>query len=391
MKLKTNILLFYAINFFLSCVFLIPIWYFFFVNYLNFWLGTAILINTISWLFTILFEVHSWAWADRFWRKKIYILWLISGIIGFSFYLWATNVYLFFISAFFLWLCYALTSWNLEALIHDSLEQEGKLKEYGKIQSNQYISLFTWKALSSLLAWYLFFYNEFYPIIATIICYLIAIILVWFINSPKQILSQETNDFSHIKKGLIYLLEQKKMLFMIIFLWFLFSWFGNIYWFTYQPYLEKIGLHIKDIGIIYFFISIFSAFWSYIIKKIQEKIAPFSLLTIMFLWLIIVSILFSIFDNLLWLFPIALLSILFGFIMILGNIYLIELSPKTHKSTILSIFSFAWSIWYFLFWSIAWYMVEVFTLKKVYIVLPFLISFIFIIWVLYYKKIDRKT
>lgn len=391
MKLKTNILLFYAINFFLSCIFLIPIWYFFFVNYLNFWLGNAILINTISWLFTTLFEVHSWWWADRFWRKKVYILWLLSGIIGFSFYLWAWELYLFFISAFFIGFCYALTSWNLEALIHDSLEEEWKLKEYGKIQSNQYISLFTWKALSSLFAWYLFFHNEMYPIIATIICYIIAIILIWFIDSPKQILSQETSDFSHIKKGLLYLIEKKKMLFIIVFLWFLLSWIGNIYWFTYQPYLEQIGLHIKDIGIVYFFISIFSAFWSYIIKKLQEIFSPFLLLTFMFFWIIIISFMFRIFDNLLWLIPIILLAIISGFIMILGNTYLIELSPKTHKSTILSIFSFASSIWYFLFWSISGYMVELFTLKIVYKFLPFLILFIWGIWLLYYKKIDRKT
>jgi len=155
MKLKQNILLFYVINFFQACVFLIPIWYFFFVNYLNFWISNAILINTISWLVTLLFEIHSWWWADRFWRKKIYIFWILFNIIWFSSYLWAWEVYLFLISAFFLWIWYSFTSWNLEALIHDNLEEEWNLKDYHYIQSNQYIIWFTWRALSSLLAWYL--------------------------------------------------------------------------------------------------------------------------------------------------------------------------------------------------------------------------------------------
>lgn len=175
LQTKRNIILFYLIIFFQSCVFIIPIRYFFFVNYLNFWIWNAILINTISWLFTLIFEVHSWSWADRLWRKKIYLLWLMFTFFGFSFHLWATDVYLFLISAFFIGSWYAFTSWNLEALIHDDLDLQWKESEYHKIQSNQYIILFIWRALSSLIAWYLYFYNEFLPITATIVCYLIAI------------------------------------------------------------------------------------------------------------------------------------------------------------------------------------------------------------------------
>ncbi|MDD4152001.1 MAG: MFS transporter [Candidatus Gracilibacteria bacterium] len=358
---------------------------------MHFGVGNAILINTISGLITLLFEVHSGGWADRFGRKKVFIFGLLSGIIGFSFYLWTTQVYLFLISAFFLGVGYALSSGTLEALIHDNLEGEGKVKEYNKIQSNQYIALFTGRALSSLLAGYLFFYNEYYPIIASIICYIIAIILVFFIHSPKQELSEETTNFKHIKKALVFLSEKKKMLFMIIFGGLLFSGIGNIYWFTYQPYLEQIGLNIKDVGIIYFFISAFSAFGSYIIKNILDKLKTFSILGFMFVGLIIISFMFSIFNNLLGLLPIILLSILFGFIMILGNTYLIENSPKTHKSTILSIFSFAGSIGYFTFGTLAGYMVQLFSLKAVYNTLPYIILIVFGFGLFYYRSIDNKV
>lgn len=386
MSQKRNITLFYWINFFQACLFKIPIWYFFFVNFLNFWIGDAILINTFSWLVSLFFEVHSWWWADRLWRKRVYILGLLFLLFWFSFYLWATQVYLFLISAWFIWLWYALTSWNLEALIHDWLEESWEVEKYNKIQSNQYIILFIWRAISSLIAGYLFIMNEYYPFIATIICYIIATLLIFFIRSPKQEISQEVNNFKHIKKALSFLLENKKQLYIIIFLWFIFSWIWNIYWFTYQPYLEFIWLNIKDIWIIYFFISIFSAFWSYIIKNIQDENNTFSIFNIMFLLLLLTSIMFSIFTNLMWLLPIIILSILFWFVMILWNNYLIKSSPKTHKSTILSIFSFAGSLWYFLFWSIAWYLVEIFSLENVYNVLPFIITIFFVINIFYFKK-----
>ncbi len=137
MKLKNNnIWLFYGISFFESCIFTIPIWYFFFVNFLNFWIASAILISTITWLISLLFEVHSWTWADRFWRKKFYIFWLFLLLIWFSFYLWADKIYLFLISSIFSWIWYSFTSGNLEALIHDDLEENWKIKDYYKIQSN---------------------------------------------------------------------------------------------------------------------------------------------------------------------------------------------------------------------------------------------------------------
>lgn len=100
---------------------------------------------------------------------------------------------------------------------------------------------------------------------------------------------------------------------------------------------------------------------------------------------------FSFVDNIFWLLPIILLSILFGFVMILWNTYLIKHSPKTHKSTILSIYSFAGSIWYFTFWTIAWYMVEYYTLSVVYSMLPFIIMLIAWFWLYYYTLINKKV
>ncbi len=248
-----------------------------------------------------------------------------------------------------------------------------------------------WRAFSSFLAWYLFFYNELYPALATIICYLLAFLLIIFIKSPKQKISKEKTDFRHIKKAIFYLIKNKKMLFLILFLWFFFSWLANIYWFTYQPYLENLWVNIKNIWIIYFFISLFSAFWTYIIKKLENKIWVFSLVNFMFLWLILISFSFSFLENIFWLIPIFLLSILFGFVMTLWKVYLINNSLKTHKSTILSIFSLSYSIWYFFFWSISWYMIEIFSLKTVYNTLPFIIISIFIFWYFYYKIILKDS
>lgn len=389
MNLKKNILLFYIVVFLESCVFTVPIWYFFFVNFLKFWIWNAILLKTISWFISLLFEVHSWWWADRFGRKKIYILWLIFWIIWYSFYLWTWNLILFFISSWFIWIWYAFTSWSLEALIHDNLEEVWKIEMYNNVQSNQYIMIYIWRAISSLIAWYLFYYNEYLPFIATIICYLIAVIFVLLIKSPKQELSTETSNFKHIMKALIYIKNNSNMLFIIIFLWFFYSWIWNIYWFTYQPYLEQIWIKIKDIWIIYFLISFFSAFWSYLIKNLNSKFSTFKILNIMYIFFIFVTFMFAYINNIFWVLPILFVSILFWFITILWNTYLIKLSPKTHKSTILSIFAFSRTIWYFVFWTTSWYLIQLTSLNFVYKLIPFLLMFVYFLCI-YFSKFIKK-
>lgn len=45
------------------------------------------------------------------------------GISGMSFYFWADNVFMFLLSAIIIGFGYAIQSGNIEALIHDHLEE----------------------------------------------------------------------------------------------------------------------------------------------------------------------------------------------------------------------------------------------------------------------------
>lgn len=314
---------------------------------------------------------------------------MLALILGYSFYLIFEQYYYFIISSFFLWFWYAVISWNLEALIHDNLEEVGEEKEFDKIQSNQSVFMYLWRASSSLFAGYLYFYGQTLPYLVTIICFIIAMILVLFMHSPKQELSHESNNLVHIKKALIFLWHRKNMVLVILFVGFILSWIWNIYWSTYQPYLEKIWVNISNIWIVYFFISIFSAIWSYFIKSIKLKNDTFDIIKFMLFTLFFISLMFDYIDNIFWIIPILLLSVWFWFIMFLWNTYLIKESPKTHKSTILSIFSLSGSLWYFFFSGISWYIVQFFSLKFLYWLLPILVLISFIFYLISIKNIEK--
>lgn len=385
-NLKKNINLFYAIKFFESLIFSIPIWLIFFTVYLNFSIWTAIFINVFAWFIAFIFEIFSWSWADRLGRKKIYIVWASLAILWESFYLWADSIYLFLISSIILWLSSAITSWNIEALIHDHLEEENQENKYPSIQANQYILLFTSKALAALIWWYLYIIWPTLPFYFSIIAYIIALMLVFFIYEPKQRKSEEKSDLKHIKKSFKFISENKKYLYFIILWWFIFTWFWNIYRFSYQEYLKEIWFHIKEYWIIYFIISLFSALWTYIVKKLQLKFSWFTLLRWITFILLVVSLCFLYFNNSFGIIPILGLSIIFWFIMTIWNTYLITNSPKTHKSTILSIFSFSVSLWYFIFSALAWFFIDIYNLETVYFYIPFMLALILLIDLLYFRK-----
>ncbi len=383
--LKRNTYLFYAIEFLSACIFTTAIWAFFFTSYLAFSFSTALVLTVLSGFISFLFEVPSWAWADKFWRKKIYFLWLIFIISWFSIWIFAESIYLFVISAIFQWIWFAITSWNLEALIHDYLELQWKESNYKDIQANAFIYIFIWRALSSLVAWYLFIINPLFPVYGTIVAYSIIFFLLFFIVDKWQKLENNHSTKTHIFTWIKFIFKNN-FLFYFVTIVALISATWNIYWFTYQPYLKYIWISIEHIWILFALTWIFSALWAYIIKKLQDNFDEVEIVNIS-LFLAILAAVWMQFFNIYWaLFWIIINSILAGFIMSFWNNVLIKKSPKTYKSTILSIFSLFITIWYVSFSIIAWYILTYTWFEKLYFWVLMLIIWVFIFSILRLKK-----
>jgi len=387
--LKKNIYLFYIIKFLSACIFTTAIWTFFFTSYLNFSFSTALNLILLSGLVSFIFEIPSWAWADKFWRKKIYFLWTLLIIFWFSIWIFAENIYWYILSAILQWIGFAIGSWNLEALIHDNLELEKKEKDFKNIQANSYIYIFLWRAFSSLLAWFLFIINPLLPIYSTIIAYSLIFIILFFIDNKWQTKDRKNKTKNHIINWFKIILKNKFLFYFVIIL-SLISAIWNIYWFTYQPYFKEIWISIKNIWILFALTWIVSALGANIIKKLQDKFSETTIIYIMIFLLFLSSIFFSFFNiywAILWL---IIISIMFGFIMSFGNNVLIKKSSKTHKSTLLSIFSFFITIWYVSFSMISWYVVDYFWLEKLYFWIIILIIWLFIFSLLNLKKRETK-
>lgn len=69
-----NIRIYYLASFLGALAFYTPVWNFFFTLHLHFSTGWAVLITTLVGFSSFLFEIPTGSWADRFGRKRLYII-----------------------------------------------------------------------------------------------------------------------------------------------------------------------------------------------------------------------------------------------------------------------------------------------------------------------------
>lgn len=384
--MKRNSYLFYIISFLETFTFTTAIWAFFFTSYLHFSFWQALFLITISWIVSTIFEVPSWAWADRFWRKKMYLLWLILSITDLIFWCFSTNFFSFIFAWIIAWLWYAMMTWNLEALIHDWLEETEKSEKIFKnITSNSYILLFLWRAFAAWVSWFLFTLNPLLPVYLTIIFTVFIVIFAIFLKEPKQILSEHKDNLSHLKETISFLFKHKNIFIFMLILRII-SWIWNVYWFTQQVYFKSLWFSIEFIWITFSIGAIISSIWTYIYKRISNILEAKNILNIMLIILFIASILFSFFQKdfaLLWL---ILTSIMFWFVMTFWNNYIIHKVPKNQKSTILSVFSLFITILYSTFNIILSLIVDKVSLFNIYLVNILLVLVLIIFNLLTFNK-----
>ncbi|NVP17930.1 MFS transporter [Candidatus Gracilibacteria bacterium] len=384
-NIKSSIKFYYVVQFLSACIFTTAIWSFFLTSFNTFSFSIATFLIILSGIISFLFEAPSGYLADKYGRKKVYLLGTIFILISFLLWIFSKDIYVFIISSILNGIGFAITSGNLEAIIHDNLVLNGKEEDFKDIQSNGYTYLFFGRAFSSFFAGYLFVINPFYPVYASIFSYLIIIFFLFFINDKGQEKEKNNNMKEHIFSGLKYIYNDKIILNIILILVFVSS-FGNIFWFTYQPYFKQIGFSIENIGILFSITGLLSGFGAFLIKKLQDKYQSKYILLLIVLLLFLSSLLFLSFNYYLGILGLIMISIMFGFIMSFGNTVLLKKSPKNLKSTILSLFSLFMTLGYSLFSLCSGIIYDFLGLNFLY-----LLNLIFVICLFFYSFLNLNN
>jgi MFS family permease len=221
-----------------------------------------------------LFEIPSGAIADYLGRKLALILSAVS-VIGAAFmYSISPNIFL-FVCAETLWaLSIALSSGTNEAFLYSSLKSYGKEEKLPKVQGyNQTLNLvaLTISApLGSIIA-------EFISLQFTMTClgliYIGCFITALTFKEPpfKKQESESRNYMTIIKQGFVELKRNKILTILCFDRLFINIMIYLLFW-TYQPYLQILGLPLVFWGFITAAMNITNALFSIIIPKLTGKV-----------------------------------------------------------------------------------------------------------------------
>lgn len=178
----------------------------------SFALGTSIF--SIAMVSSAAFEIPTGILSDFLGRKKTILLGAFSGIAFVAFYAVALNYWILVIGAVLEGLARSFYSGNNDALLHDSLRQEGKENSYhhylGRLSSMFQIGL----AISALLGSLLFFWNISAVFWASVISQVICLLLSFQIIEPKVLGGESGNVYNHLKQSIKLFIRNPKLRFL---------------------------------------------------------------------------------------------------------------------------------------------------------------------------------
>jgi MFS family permease len=167
----------------------------------SFALGLAIF--SVASIAAMIFEVPTGVLSDRIGRRKTVIFGSIASVLAIGFYAFGGSFAMLAIGAVFNGLTRAFLSGNNDALLYDTLKQEGKTDAFaeklGKVNSMFEVGL----GVSALLAVGLAFISLQAVVIASVVPQVIcALIALKFIEPKVHSEKIEENVFAHLKEAL---------------------------------------------------------------------------------------------------------------------------------------------------------------------------------------------
>jgi len=158
-----------------------------------------------------LFEVPTGILSDRVGRRKTIIFGALASVLYSICFAVGGSFWMLALGAVFQGLSIAFYSGNNDALLHDSLTESGKEKEFhtylGKLSSLFQLALAIGAVLGSFLANTSFVLVMWLSVISQIICFFISLQII----EPQIVMKKSTNIYEHMKEAIQLFKTNKKL------------------------------------------------------------------------------------------------------------------------------------------------------------------------------------
>jgi MFS family permease len=296
------------------------------------------LLSSIAWFSTFLFEIPSGIISDLYGRKKTLIISNIFYILWIFFLFLSNNYIILLFSAIFAGLKSSFVSGTGDAFLYDSLKAIKKEDDFSKIIGKSHSYFLLGRAISSILGSIIAYFTTIkFTIFLTIIIAIFSLLIVLsFKETPIYKEKKKKNEFLlHFKDSIKIILNNKQLLFLII----IFSLITTLVKITFnfsQIFLSEYNINIIFYGIIFSIFMMLATFGSRIYSKIPIDFNNRKYILFFVIIFPILILFLGILKNIIIFFIIFIIfEILFGFLGPLKK-HLLNEQIKSHRATIIS-------------------------------------------------------
>jgi MFS family permease len=267
-------------------------------------------------------EVPTGALADRFGRKKSLVIGSFCHSSAYLLIFFSHSFILFNLGEIMAGISMSFAYGADSALAYDTLKSLGREKEYQKIEGNGHSMRLLAFAIFAPIGGLLATVNLALPYLASSgMIFLSGLLALTFTEPRKESSMVQGSTFKvrkkyyhEIGKSLNLMLAEKRILWLVLFFSLVFLATRLGFW-TYQPYMKKVGVPLSLFGVVFTFFSLFGALVSKYADRIEKTLKENLTLLIMPFLVIVSFVLMS----------------RFLFLWSIGFIFLQQVSMATHE------------------------------------------------------------
>ncbi|SSC13747.1 Arabinose efflux permease family protein [Mesotoga infera] len=231
------------------------------------------LLQSISAVSVVLFEVPTGSIADRVSRKfSLVISSLIMGI-GLSMYIFMKGFAAFAIAEVLFGLGLTFSSGADSAILYESLSRIGRKGEYSNIEAVSMSQIFAGQAAGSVASGFLYSLSPYIPFwISVAMLFLSGIFSLMFVEPPER-MKPKQSYLVHVARVFGTAFQKPRVRWAMYFAALMGVMLRATFW-LYEPYFKLINLDIAFYGVVFAIFNLVSAFSSRYMVKTMGSVRP---------------------------------------------------------------------------------------------------------------------
>lgn len=264
--------LFIIITFLSDLSFILPIWLLYSLDYLRLTPTLAVGLFMTIWVTCGLLEIPTGAWADRFGRRRVFIVGSLLLAIYPIAYVVRPPFWILVACCLLGGLGQALTSGTLLPVVHDAYKKAGLSEhQYHSFLSSKQMATFIARAVSGVVGAALYSINPGWPFLALSVAMVLSAALALRFRDDT-ITAKSSTNWAHVKRTLSAL-KSKQVLTHLLIAFTLANLAADSIWTGYQVLFRADGRSAVVIGTLFSIIAIFSTIGAFLIRKAPGKLS----------------------------------------------------------------------------------------------------------------------